>query len=59
MLWSNNKNNEEIGNSIETGAFQFFECPPLAFSPVNEKVEGQNHEMSFDSNNYNSAELEK
>ena len=31
---NNNKCNIDLGNRVETGAFQFFECPPMLFSPT-------------------------
>ena len=35
MLLRNNTCNLDLGNKVETGAFQFFECPPMLFSPNN------------------------
>ena len=59
MLWQNNKCNEDLGDVVENGAFQFFECPPLAFSPLNKHDEGQNVTTSYDSNNYNLQDQER
>ena len=35
MILRNNTCNRDLGNRVETGAFQFFECPPMLFSPTN------------------------
>lgn len=34
MLYKNNRCNEEIADSISTGKLQFFDCPPILYSPT-------------------------
>ena len=37
----NNTCNRDLQNGVETGAFQFFECPPMLFSPNNSQGKAQ------------------
>jgi len=35
MLYKNNKCNYELGKQVENGNLQFFDCPPILYSPHN------------------------
>ena len=37
MLYKNNKCNQELGKQVENGKLQFFDCPPILYSPVSDK----------------------
>ena len=41
MLWNDNTCNTDLGRNVELGEVEFFECPPICFSPVNNQEEGQ------------------
>ena len=41
MLWNDNTCNTDLGRNVELGEVEFFECPPICFSPVNDQEEGQ------------------
>ena len=41
MLWNDNTCNTDLGRNVELGEVEFFECPPICFSPVNNVEEGQ------------------
>lgn len=34
MLYKNNRCNEELAEQIKNGNFQFFDCPPILYSPT-------------------------
>ena len=42
MLWNDNTCNTDLGRNVELGEVEFFECPPICFSPVNHQEEGLN-----------------
>lgn len=41
MLWNDNTCNKDLGRNVELGEVEFFECPPICFSPHNQE-EGHN-----------------